>query len=79
MCMSVLHVCVPVPHLYTVPAKNRWSWIPWNRSCRQVRAAMWVVGLEPGSSEASALTTELTLQNLYSGEVWEKDPSSLPH
>lgn len=40
---------------------------------------MWVVGLEPGSSEASALTTELTLQNLYSGEVWEKDPSSLPH
>lgn len=55
-CFACMHSCVP--HVCPVPSLVRWAWqIALNFCYRRLWAAMWVLGVEPGSSaeEAGAL------------------------
>ena len=47
-CFACMHVCVPC--VSSVPSDvRREPWVPWNYSYVWWRAAMWVLGTEPGS------------------------------
>ena len=43
-----------VYHRYAVPTEVRQCWIPWNWNFRQLLVAMWILGIEPRSSESLA-------------------------
>lgn len=50
-------VCVTVHHVCTVPLKvDEGVWVPWNRSWKQPRAIVWVLGIKPGSFERAKST-----------------------
>lgn len=60
MYVNVLPACAPLACL--VPEEARVGYlIPWNRSYRQLRPVMWVLGIKPDSSRGQPMLSTATI------------------